>query len=426
MAAPQDLKSELEVRTLQFFLDHSHPETGLVRDQAENYKNTPASNRTASIAATGFGLAVIANASLRGMVERDYARDYALKTLRFAKAKVGRYKGWFYHFIDWETGERLRACEYSTIDTALFMAGALYAAQVLKDKEVSQLAAELYADMDFHDMMTDGGAKPKKKTISMAYWGGHIGYGTSQWDMYAEQMILLLLGLGHPAKPLPREVWTAWDRSLHTLPNGEKIMGFNGPLFLHQYSQLFVDFRGFQDGYTNYHANSILVTQWHRELIKHEPANKTLQAGFWGFSAGEAPKRSYKVYDASQYKSLVCIGCTVASVMFVPDVVSLDMMAWRNGPYGAKIWGRYGFTDSVDLDDGFISPTVLGITVGPAYLAMANMEPDTSVWKDFMKIPEIKLALQRAAGVSPPLASGTPADTRTPAAASAAGEYNGP
>ncbi|MBX3021184.1 MAG: hypothetical protein KF799_05850 [Bdellovibrionales bacterium] len=411
--APQELKADLEERTLQYFLDHAHPKTGMVRDKAENFKSTPDSNRVSSIAATGFGLAVIANASIRGLVTKEYAREYAIKTLRFTRDHVGRYKGWMFHFVDWETGEQRYRSEYSTIDTALFMGGALYAAQVLGDKEVKSLAYQLYNDLDFHDMLTDGGKKPKKKTLSMAYWNDGTGYRTDQWDMYAEQMLLLLLGLGHPSRPLPVDTWLAFDRSLRSLPNGEQVMGFNGALFLHQYSQLFVDFRGFRDGYENYHSNSILMSQWHRELMRREPTHASLAAGFWGFSAGEAPNGTYKVFDASRYEGIVCIGCTAASVMFMPEVM-LDMIAWRSGPYADKVWGRYGFTDSVDIGNNWFSPTVLGITLGPEYMALANTNPQTSIWRDFMQVPEIKTALEKASKVVRPLAT-VPPKGRKPA-----------
>lgn len=98
--SPSELQAELDAGALRYFIEQAHPLTGLVRDRAQNFQDTPDSNRVASIAATGFGMAVIANASKRGQVSRSFARDYVKKTLTFAQGHIGRHKGWMYHFVD--------------------------------------------------------------------------------------------------------------------------------------------------------------------------------------------------------------------------------------------------------------------------------------------------------------------------------------
>lgn len=391
----KSLKTEIASTGLKFFLEQTHPVSGMVRDRAENFQATPDWNRAASIASTGFGLAVVANAAVRGEFPRVEAQAYVVRALRFARDRVARYRGWFLHFIDWEDGSRLWNCEYSTIDTALFMAGAFYAAQVFPENaEIAAITRSLYQDLDFNDMMTDGGSKPGKRTLSMAY-SPENGYTASQWDMYAEEMILLVLGLAHPSHGLPAEAWLAWKRKKAVLPNGHEVMGLGEALFVHQYSQVFLDLRGFHDGFPNYHENSQAITGWHRQLARADQQYKTLKSGFWGFSAGDSPS-GYRVWSALEYQGTVCIGCVAASAMFAGEPVIGDLVAWRNGPYGERVWGRYGFVDSLDLDKDWFASNVLGITVGPAALAIANIESATSVWKDFMKIPEIVLGLERA------------------------------
>ena len=417
LARRAEIRAEVERSALRYFLEQAHPQTGMVRDWAENFSDTPANNRVGSIAATGFGFVVVANAARRGWVDRDFARAYVLKTLRFCRQSVARHKGWFLHFVDWETGERAINSEYSTIDTALLLAGALYAARVLEDPSADRLAHELYREMDFPDMLTDGGQKPRKLTLSRALWPGQP-HTDGQWDMYAEHMILLLMGLGSPTHPLPREAWLAWDRSRKTLPNGKSVMGLEGTLFLHQYSQLFIDFQNYDDGFPNYHANSRVATEWHRELMSKDQRFKTLREGFWGFSAGQSPK-GYEAWDPTHYAGTVCIGCTVGSAMLWPEVVLDDLVRWRHGPYAGQIWGRYGFTDSIDLDQKWFSSKVLGITVGPGYMAMANLSPETSIWRDFMQMPEIQVGLARARGPEVPLAGSK--KKRGPASVSRAG-----
>jgi len=389
----QSIRSELELRSLRFFIEEAHPDSGLVRDKANNFVPTPASNRVASIAATGFGLTVIANAAENGWLDRQAAYDQVLKTLRFSEKSLERYRGWFYHFVDWQTGTRVWNCEISTIDTALFVAGALYAGAVFPGTEVAETADRLFNDIDFHDFMTDGGTKPFKRTLSLSY-KPEEGYAPHQWVAYSEQMILLILGLGHPSKPLPPESWQAWNRDLPVGRVGLP-MGADVPLFIHQYSQAFIDFRGFKDGHRNYFTNSLEATRLHRQIAKTDIRFKTFKQGFWGLSAGESPT-GYAVYSPAEYQGTVCIGCAIGSAMFMPNEVLTDASKWIKGPHATKIWGRYGFVDSIDIDRNWFSSDVLGITVGPAYMGLVNTRANTSVWQTFMKIPAIQRGLQRA------------------------------
>lgn len=387
----EQLQSRVEQGALAYFVNNSNPQTGLTLDNAKNFGRPFLTNNIASMAATGFSLAVIANAAERGTINKDVAYQYAIKTLRFSRDHVPRWKGWFVHFVNWQSGENVWHSEYSTIDTALFMAGGLYAAQVFPNTEIAKIVQQLYTELDFLDLLTDGGRRPKKLTLSMGYTAD-FKYIPTQWDMYAEQGLLLILGLGHPTRPLPQASWLVFSRELRS-----DLMGFDQALFVHQYSFLFIDFRNFQDAFPNYFENSVRLSRKQRDIAQADRRYKTLREGFWGFSAGAAPGDNYEVANAVHYSSTACIGCVQASVMFNPDAVFADLAQWTESSYGGQIWGHYGLTDSIDLDKNWISQVVFGITVGPAYLSMANLEERTSLWRLFMKIPEIKKALKRAA-----------------------------
>lgn len=388
------IQAEIERTSLLFFVENAHPQTGLVRDKAGNFQKS--NNRVASIASTGFGLAVLANAAKRGMMKREIAEAQILKTLEFCRTSVPRERGWFLHWVDWETGERAWQSEYSPIDTALFMAGALYASEIFPGGRISQITRELYHEMDFEFFLTANGTKPNKRTLSLSYTH-EAGFAPYEWEIYAEQHILLLLGLGHPTRPLPVSAWKAWKRYNSVEALYSRIMGYEMPLFVHQYSQVFVDFRGFKEGNIDYFENGVRASLLHRHMLTTAKKYKTFAAGYWGVSAGEDPD-GYKVWDPTRYEGTVCIGCTLASVMYTPFEVVSDAERWYAGPHKEKIWGRYGFVDSINLDLNWFSQNVLGITVGPAYMSFANLKPETSIWQDFMKIPEIKLALKRAKG----------------------------
>jgi hypothetical protein len=393
----------LERRALQYFLDQTHPETGLVYDRARNFdRDGDGVYDKASIAATGFGIAVFANAYERGMLPRARAYGSILRALRFVSHMRHR-RGWLYHFIDPPTGNCI-FCEFSTIDTAIFIAGALYAGQVFHG-EIERRANALYERIDFADMMTNGGAYPDKRTLSMGWRMNKGGYLKAQWNAYAEHILLLILGLGHPTHPLPAETWQAWDRLPKRQADATTIMGADLPLFAHQYSQLFVDLRDFNDGHGNYFTNGVRATELNRGLChKLAAEHPTYRSGLWGISASDAPK-GYAGYTLGIQDGTVCPSCAAASAMYDPQVVLTDLLSWMRSPLAPRLLGRYGFTDAVNLDKDWVGADVIGITEGALFLGLANMSDSTSVWRHMNRIPAIHAGLARArAAAGPPAA----------------------
>ncbi|MES3038903.1 MAG: glucoamylase family protein [Bdellovibrionota bacterium] len=388
-----EMAAQIKATALRYFLENAHPVTGLVRDKAQNFSPTTAANDVASMAATGFGLAIVSHASLENKIPREKALTYVKKTLKFSLANVPRHRGWFLHWVNWNTGKRTWDSEYSTIDTALFVAGALYAVEVFQDQELRDLVFKIYDEMDFFAFLTDDGKKPNKKTLSLSY-RPESGYSSYQWQIYSEHMILLILGIGKLNNPLPVQTWTAWNRlNLPMNLNLEMAMGYPLPLFIHQYSHLFFDFRKMNDGFPNYFQNSVKVSQKHRLMANGSGSTETFRAGFWGLSAGEDVS-GYAVYSPLQPNATVCIGCAIGSAMFIRNEVLNDALKWHNGIFGNRIWGRYGFVDSINLEQKWFSPMVLGITVGPAYMSVANTEANP-FWDKYMKNPAFTRALQR-------------------------------
>jgi hypothetical protein len=214
--------------------------------------------------------------------------------------------------------------------------------------------------------------------------------------MPAEQMLLVLLGLGHPTHPLPAKAWLAWPRTSVQLSNGKNLIGANMPLFVHQYSQLFVDFRTFHDRFGNYFENGALGTAFNRSVCQSDTRYTTYHAGFWGISAGITPE-GYGAQGPLSFNSTVCVGCALGSVMYDPANVLSDAARWVDSSYHDRIWGRYGFVDSLDLDKNWFADRVLAITVGPIFMSLANTGEESSIWHEMRNIPEIQNALQKAA-----------------------------
>ncbi len=376
---------ELAARSLRYFVDNAHPVTGLVRDRARNDGAAMGpSYDVASIAATGFGLAVLAHGARAGLRSRPAARAQILRTLESA-LRLDHHHGWLYHFVRWDDGARAYSSEISTIDTALFLAGALYAGAAFPGTRIERLARQFHRRLDFETMRTDGGARPAKLTLSMG-WKPESGYLSWNWDRYAEQMILLLLGLGHPARPLSPETWRGFTRA-------DRIYGYDLPLFVHQYSHLFVDFRRFGDGYRNYFRNSVEATLFNRQVCLNGKS-ATCAAGLWGFSASGS-RNGYRAFSPIEQDGTVCPGCAVASLPFTPALIRRDLGEWEELSEFSRFWGTYGFADSVNLEDGWFDPDALGITVGSVYLALADVGPDP-IWKLFGRIAAVRKGIAAA------------------------------
>lgn len=394
------LQQRLERSAVRYFLENSNPETGLVRDHASNFKRAPYTNTKASLGATGMALAVLVNAGERGIINPAYARTYALKTLKFARDHVSRWKGWFVHYADWQSGQRWEKSEYSTLDTTLFLAGALYAAKVYPDSEIASIAYELYRQTDFYEFLTDGGAQPTKQTLSVTY-SPETGFSKEQWSATIETSLLLFLGIGHPNRALPASTWLAWERKSTTTPSGETIIGADLALSAHQYSQIFIDFRGFRDAFDiDYFENGRKATEYNRTTCLNNSTYQSFRDGYWGLSAGFTPSGE-SISSPTRISSTVCIGCTGGSAMYASDMILNDIQKWIDGPHGSKIWGRYGLIDSLDIDRNWFSTEVRGLTVGALYLSLANTNEDTSIWRHFREIPEIKNAMAAVVTVQP-------------------------
>lgn len=384
--------TDLEARTLRYFLDHAHPKTGLVRDRARNAGETPEGGayEVASVAGTGFALAAWASAVERGHLERDRAMALSMRSLAFVEERLFHHHGWLYHFVDWRTGERWRDSEISTIDTALFLAGALYAAHVFRGTPIEAAANRLHERLDFSVMMTNGGRQPEKRTLSHG-WTPERGYLASEWDHYSELLVLVLLGLGHPSRPLPVEAWTAWSRAAAPF-DGRAVMGLHLPLFVHQYSHLFLDLRLLGEEGKRFFENSVLATRHDRESATRDRTFATYRAGLWGRSASGSPD-GYRAFSPLLHDGTVCPGCAGASIPFDPRIVK-ELEAWAKAAEG-RLWGRYGFPDSVNLGRRWFDPDVLAITVGPLYLALGELEPDKGVWRATRELPWVRRAVAR-------------------------------
>jgi hypothetical protein len=425
---------DLEERTFRFFWDLSHPVTGLTPDRAPT-------RSFASIAATGFALTAYPIGVERGWVSREDAARRTLTTLEFlwnapqdsVAEGVAGHRGFFYHFLDAETGHRFETVELSTVDTALFIAGALFCREYFDGDSPEEAAVRAVADSLYRRIEWDW-ASPRPPAIGHG-WNPESGFIPYDWRGYNEATLLYLLALGSPTHPVEPAAWDAWTSNYRWGTfHGQEHLGF-APLFGHQYTHVWVDFRGIRDEALGRHGIDYFENSRRAVLAQRAYAleNPGGWAGYgpdlWGLTACDGPvdltaeidgrPRTFRTYAARGASftgvnddGTVCPSAAAASIAFAPELVLPVLEAMRRD-WGEHLYGRYGFLDAlnptfrldVPVQHGRVVPGVgwfdtdwLGIDQGPI-VAMIENHRTGLVWKT-MRREESLLRGLRAAGFS--------------------------
>lgn len=377
----------VEQKAFDFFRKEHHPKTGLVKDKANNFEKD--GQPLASIAATGFGLSAMVVGADRGWISKAEAQEYCSKTLRFFLTEMESEHGFFYHFVDWSTGKKTNHTELSSIDTALFLAGALMAGEYFKGTEVERLADELYRRVNFHWMLNGG------QTLSMG-WNPREGFIKSRWDQYNESLILYILAIGSPTYRIPPKSWQRVVKRIGTY--GSHVLIYSPPLFTHQYSACWLDLRNKNDGLADYFENSKVATIVNREFCLDQKTHyKTYSENVWGLTASIS-QHSYKAYGSEPggavHDGTVAPTAAGSSIVFTPEL-SIKALRFMYDNYKDRTWGRYGFSDAFNLDRNWYAKEVLGIDQGPLLLMIENFRSEL-LWRFFMKHPSVIRGMELA------------------------------
>jgi len=340
-----------------------------------------------------------------------------------ASKGISGYKGFYYHFLKIPGGEREWRCELSSIDTALLLAGVLFCQSYFDhvdiiEYRIRQLADSLYLRVDWKWFLAD---RPGLVTG----WSPEKGFWPHIWDGYDEAMILYILALGSPAGALEKEVWHVWTKPyVWGEYYGYEYTSFP-PLFGHQFSHCWIDFRGIQDDYMrkkgiDYFENSRRATLAQRAYAIENPRGfRDYSADVWGLTACDGPKDTVFVIDGvrREFWSYRARGCafdfveddgTIApyasgsSIVFAPVQCTSALKHMRHR-YGHLIWTKYGFLDSFNPTfvtshtgrDGWVNRDFLGIDQGPMVIMLENQRTGL-VWRTMKKNPYIVTGLRRA------------------------------
>ncbi len=394
---PEDKKflEDLAHRSFQYFIDHWNPRTGLVLDRAR--MDGSANTNVASTAATGFGLTAFCIGAEHGWLTKEQARLRVLSTLRFLWAHAFHDHGFFYHFMDASNGQRRLNSEISSIDTALLLAGVLTAQGYFeKDREIHTLAKDIFERVDFTWMLNGS-----PLILSHGVFPGS-GFINSRWSEYSEATILYLMAIGSPRHSIPVDSWYAWIRPEVSYGSWKFISG--GPLFTHQFSHAWVDFRHQKDGdpsYIDYFENSQIATYAHRDFcISLQNRYSDYGPDMWGITVSDSPT-GYVNWGGPPYAGPIngtLVPCAAAGSLMFSAEICLPVLRQMQSLYGEKIYQKYGFTDAFNPDwpkpKLWVNQDVIGIDVGISLLSTENLMTG-NVWRWFMRNAYVPSAMER-------------------------------
>jgi hypothetical protein len=389
LTAHQDsFLDEMERLACLYFWEQASPNTGQVRDRARSFgKET---SRVASIAATGFGLTALCIADKRKYMSAGDVRGRVLKTLQYHYEQLPQDHGFFYHFNDIETGKREWNCELSSIDTAILLCGVLtcrahFTGAHGDEAQIRDLATRIYERVDWPWMLNGG------TTFSMGFMPD-TGFLKSHWSTYCELMMLYLLALGSPTHPVENICWISIARPYIDY-DGFHYISDLAPLFTHQYSHAWFDFRGKRDRYANYFDNSVVATKAHKAFCLAQPG-LGYSDDYWGVTASDSAG-GYTAWGGppmmGKIDGSVVPSAAAGSLPFLPEDCLRTLMSLRE-TY-AIAWGRYGFVDAFNPDENWYDRDVLGIDQGIGLLMAENLRSQF-VWDTFMKNPEAARGMQ--------------------------------
>ncbi len=390
----------VERKAFDFFKDHQNPVTGLFSDTS--------GGGDASIASTGFGMAALCAGAEHGWIDKKEAKKrvsaaldtFLPKGAEQESAAEGKY-GFFYHFLNPHTAKRAGKSEISTVDTAILVAGALSAGEYF-GQDVKTKADLLYKRVEWERFLCKE-TGPWYNCYSMG-WSPERGFLESYWDYYTDEVVLItLLAIGSPTHPALPDVFYAWMRNKDSYKGGKPfIYSWHGSLFSYQYANIWFNFQGLADKKgVNWFENSTNATLANRQFcIDNADKFKGFGPNSWGITSMSRPE-GYTMHfgvpptgnGEPEYDATISPTGPAGSIVFTP-YLSLSALKYMYVNY-PKLWGQYGFKDSVNAALDWYAPTYYGIGEAMILLPIENFRTGF-VWKNFMKNAYIKNALTRA------------------------------
>jgi hypothetical protein len=389
---------DLSRRAFLYFWEQADQHSGLVLDRAavDGLQRTSHSLDVASTASTGFALTACCIGAARNWIDVNSARERVRATLRHLAFKQAHQFGWYYHFVNRQTGERVWNSEVSTIDTALLLAGVLTAEQCFAgDGEIVLLAQQIYGRVDFRWMLDENSG-----FLRMA-WKPESGFSLAAWVEYRENILLHILAMGSSESAIPADTWLRFARDPIVFAQYGWVG--RGPIFTHQFPQAYLDLSRLRDGPPfgiNYFENSVVATYAHRAYcLSLRSLFPGLSEQLWGITPSDS-RIGYVIWGDWDIKHPrhdldgTVVPCAVGgSLMFAPEICVSSLRKMRED-FGELIYGRYGFADAFHPESRWVNPEVLGIDQGIILLSAENLR-SRRVWKWFMQSAVVQRAIEK-------------------------------
>ncbi len=403
-----DLLDFVEKRMFKFFWDEADPATGLIKDRESNW--APGTYTHSSIAATGFGLSAMTVAASRGWITPQQARDRIMKILDTFESGLTHVHGFWYHWLKLDTGVKDGNSELSSVDSSLFILGALQAGEYFRPTypEIAAKAETLYRRMDwtwwtnrgpqYKSMFINQAWKPGVSTETYTIPGDNGHFTEDWWDRYSETVLVNLLAFGSPTYSISTAAWTNMNRKWEN-GYGQHFV-YEPPLFTQQYQSLYFNFRSNgqkqNDSFMDAYDTILQATLHNRSACLLDPLAR-YSANRWGLTACDGPGNIYRVYGAPPgggHDGTVAPTAAITSLPFTPaeSMAALRHMFFQ---YKHHIWGRYGFTDAFNVQQDFASRDVLALDQGAMIMAIENYRTGM-IQNTAMANPYIRLGLERA------------------------------
>jgi hypothetical protein len=411
----------IQRQAFNYFAHETNPLNGLVVDRTVD-------RAPASIAAVGLGLTAYPAAVERGFIARREAAERVRTTLRFfwgskhgPEPDATGYKGFYYHFLDVASGARTWQCELSTVDSALLLGGMLTAAAYFHDdrpveREIRELSVRLYERVDWQWARNGG------RTLTHG-WKPETGFLRYRWQGYDEALLLYILALGAPAHAIPADSYAAWAETYEWRTIYDITYLHAGPLFIHQLSHVWIDFRGIRDASMRAHSSDYFENSRRATLVQQQYAIRNPN-GFakygefcWGITASDGPGKLTRTVNGVRRRffgylargvpdgpddGTVAPWAVAASLPFAPEIVLptmehlLRLGLGGEHPYGFRCTFNPTFPSASGDGNGWVSPTFCGLNQAPIILMIENYRTGL-VWKMLRENPYVVAGL-RAAG----------------------------
>lgn len=395
--ADNALLDSVQKKTLRYFWDFGHPESGMARE-----RNT--SGNTVTTGGSGFGLMAIVAGIDRGFIPRAEGVSRFAKVIGFLET-ADRFHGAWPHWIDGTTG---KVIPFSTnddgadlVETSYMAQGLITVRQYLSSSDtvgnnLINRITDLYQTIEWDWFER---CDPTCHNVLYWHWSPDKAW-IENFPLYGyfEEQITYFMAAASPTHGISADIYASGygqggsikTGNLYTY-NGESYvlpLGTPSPLFWVQYSYLGLN-PHFSDAYANYWDQNVNATLINHAYCVADPNHFGYSDSCWGLTASDNPG-GYGAQSPANDNGTITPTAALSSFPYAPDQ-SMKALKFFYYTLGDRLWGPYGFYDAFNITDGWSASSTLAIDQGPIVVMIENYRSQL-LWNLFMSAPEVQAA----------------------------------